>query len=429
MKYISTRSSEHLEFISTCILKGLAPDGGLFVPSEVKPFDLKNYHSEMSFHEFSYQFLKVFFQGDELESHLPGICERAFNFEIPLANIHEELELLELYHGPTNAFKDFGARFLAECLEVINKSSASHKAQLVLVATSGDTGGAVASAFFQRKNCQVGLLFPQGGVSDRQKSQLTGWGKNILSFEVKGVFDDCQRMVKEAFKNQEINKKYELTSANSINIARLLPQAAYFAYAGFQYFVKYNKNPSFYVPTGNMGNVFGAFLAKACGFPVQNIVIATNANETIVDFYKTHQYKPRPSIKTLANAMDVGAPSNLERLMWLHPSQDELLRVSKAVLVSDENIKNTIKETFKKFNKVICPHTATAMFAWRHFQDESNGAIVVATAHPAKFNEIVEPLIEMELEVPENLKNFLARKPDHKIVEAELTQLLKYLMI
>ena len=421
MKFHSTRSSQELRSISDCIVEGLAPDGGLYMPQSLPEMDLNSFNTGQSFAEFATKFMEPFFAGDELFHELPTLCEGAFNFPLPISEIDEKRELLELYHGPTCAFKDFGARFLAECLQKYNEKHQDKK-MLVLVATSGDTGGAVASAFYKKKNCQVGLLFPLGGVSERQKAQLTGWGDNIQSFEVKGVFDDCQKLVKEAFHSDELKSHFALTSANSINMARLLPQASYFAYASFHYFRTYNQLPSFYVPTGNMGNVFGAYLAKACGFPINKIHIATNANASISEYFKSGKYQARPSVKTLANAMDVGAPSNMERLQWLHPDHTELLEFSQATLVNDENIKETITEVFQKYHKAICPHTATAFYAWQ--QHPLEDAILVSTAHPAKFDDIVEPLIGQKVEVPQPLQEFFKRGEDHQVLEADLTKLV-----
>lgn len=409
--------------ISQAILTGLADDGGLFIPETIPQIDQKKIPQGISFPEFADLFLQAFFEGDELQKHVSDMCSSAFNFPIKISSLGGKNQLLELYHGPTSAFKDVGARFLSECLQKL--SGKLQKELLILVATSGDTGGAVASAFYKKRACRVGLLFPKAGVSPSQKAQLTCWGENIQSFEVSGSFDDCQRLVKSAFQNQALKDKYYLTSANSINIARLLPQAAYYAYSSKNYFDSFSKPAKYIVPTGNMGNVYGAFLAKACGFPIAEIVIATNANKTISDFYTEEVYKPRASIKTLANAMDVGAPSNMERIQYMYRDISKLKQLSSVILVTDSDIQKTIKNVHAKDGIVICPHTATAFFAKEML--DSDGWILVATAHPAKFTEVIEPLIQQKIDVPDVLNELTSRPKSYTSINAQLDELLAFL--
>ena len=394
MYYYSTRDKNRDIKLtaSQAILKGLAADGGLFVPSQL-PTLSKSVSLELDYPIFAYETLKPFFEGDELLDELLDICKGAFNFPVELREL-KDTSVLELFHGPTSAFKDFGARFLSFSMEKLLVKKGEKLC--ILVATSGDTGGAVASAFHKRQNLSVKVLFPKGRVAERQRRQLTCWNDNISSYEVRGSFDDCQRMVKSAFVDPELKN---LSSANSINLGRLLPQMVYYVYASMLYQKRCGKKPVIIVPSGNVGNCTGAFWAKAIGAPIERIVLAVNANTTIPEYLSSGEYRPRDSVKTLANAMDVGAPSNMERLFNLFDSYEKMKENVTAYSVSDEEIKKTIKDEYAKEGYVLCPHTACAeRVRLDHFNSEPT--IIVSTAHPAKFETVVEPLINKTVEMP-----------------------------
>ena len=403
MEFVSTRNRDENGFsASGAILKGLAPDGGLFVPKTM-PTLPSDFTLSKGLWYAMYQAIKPFFKGDELEFELEEICKNAFDFPLPFFKEGDAKEIMELIYGPTSAFKDYGARFLAFTMEKLLEKRG--KELTILVATSGDTGGAVASAFHGRKNLKVKVLFPKGRVAERQRAQLTSWGDNVESYEVDGSFDDCQRMVKKAFMDKSIDG---LSSANSINLGRLLPQMAYYVYASLLFEAKYKTKMNLIIPSGNVGNSTGAYWAKAMGAPIAKIVLAVNANRTIPDYLESGKYEPRASVKTLANAMDVGAPSNMERLFDLFPNYGSFKENVSSFSVSDDEIKMTIKEMYDENGYILCPHTACAERVRRdHFPDEAT--VVVATAHPAKFNTIVEPLIGKTIAIPLNLYKIMQR--------------------
>ena len=413
MKFVSTRNRCGEEYsASDAILKGLAPDGGLFVPKTMPTISL-DFTVDKGLSYAMYTAIKPFFEGDELEGELEEICRNAFNFPLPFYRQDNAKEVMELIYGPTSAFKDYGARFLAFTMEKLLQKRGEELT--ILVATSGDTGGAVASAFHQRNNLKVKVLFPKGRVADRQRAQLTTWGDNVESYEVEGSFDDCQKMVKDAFMDPELKG---LSSANSINLGRLLPQMAYYVYASYLFLLKYGKKPVFIIPSGNVGNCTGAYWAKAMGAPIERIVLAVNENKTIPEYLDSGEYIPRPSVKTLANAMDVGAPSNMERLFDLFASYDEFKKNVSAWSVSDDEIRATIKTVYDETGYILCPHTACGEKVRRdHF--ESEPTIIVSTAHPAKFETIVEPLIGKTLPIPENLYNITQKESQAKEIDTD----------
>ncbi|MEQ8207672.1 MAG: threonine synthase, partial [Woeseia sp.] len=327
-------------------------------------------------------------------------------------------------HGPTAAFKDVGAGFLAACLSRL--SGDDEQPLTILVATSGDTGGAVAAAFDGRPGIRVAVLFPEGRVSPRQEKQLTCWSENVLSLAVKDAFDDCQRLVKEAFVDVTLASTYRLSSANSINIGRLLPQSIYYANASLQHYRETGRRPSFVIPTGNLGNGLACVLARDMGLPIGEIVLAVNENRLIADYLAGAEWLPRTSLKTLALAMDVGNPSNMERLRALHGEASDLRQRISAYAVNDDQITEEIKRNYAEFDIATCPHTATATSVWRSLDAERRQAhdwVLVSTAHAAKFESIVEPLIETTIELPDALGAILAR-PSHAVsMDASLTAL------
>ena len=402
MMYVSTRSvTGDKSTASEAILKGLAPDGGLFIPESIPRIPEDFTLSKGAWYAM-YQAMKPYFEGDELEGDLEEIAKNAFSFPVPFHH-NEGKDTLELFYGPTAAFKDFGARFLAFSMEKLLEKR--NRDLCILVATSGDTGGAVASAFHNRKHLSVKVLFPKGRVAERQQKQLTCWDGNVESYEVDGTFDDCQKMVKDAFMDSSLSG---LSSANSINLGRLLPQMAYYVYASSLYKEIYGREAVFIIPSGNVGNSTGAFWAKAMGAPIKSIVLAVNANRTIPDYLESGEYRPRPSVETLANAMDVGAPSNMERLFAMFPSVEEFRANVASYSVSDDEIRRTIGEEYRESGHIICPHTACGERVRRdHYADEDT--VVVATAHPAKFERIVEPIIGGPVAIPKQLFDILQK--------------------
>lgn len=425
MLCLSTRGKSAAVPLHQAIIEGIAPDGGLYLPEHIPQIDGAALLASETYQQAALQIMSPFFAGDLLAEKLPGMVERAFNFATPLKALNTKKDfLLELFHGPTSAFKDVGARFLAECFGAV---PVKNKTRTILVATSGDTGGAVAAAFHQHKNVRVVVLFPDGRVSARQAHQLSCFGDNIHSYRLQGSFDDCQRLVKTAFADKDLSEQYALTSANSINLGRLLPQMSYYAWAAVQYAkLKDNKQPlNFIIPSGNLGNAFAAILAKAAGAPIGDIVLATNANQVVQDFFDTGDYSPRDSVGTLANAMDVGAPSNLERLRFLYPGAEFHRAVFKVESVGDDEIRRAIPVTLDRYDEIVCPHTACGMVVLERLRDagDTRDWCVVATAHPAKFETIVEPLIQQSIQVPEPLQKLLARAASADSLEPELDAL------
>jgi threonine synthase len=407
---------------SAALLEGLAPDGGLYVPLVWPQLDVRSFEGAAGLPEVGERLMAPFLEGDPLAGELAAIAREAFDFPAPRVPLSADgrLGVLELFHGPTAAFKDFGARFLAACFARLR--GAASRRLTILVATSGDTGGAVAAAFHRRPGIEVAVLFPKGLVSPTQERQLTCWGDNVRSLAVRGTFDDCQRLVKQAFLDPQLRGQRALSSANSINLGRLLPQAVYYAATSLAIFREYGESASFVIPSGNLGNSVACLWARRLGLPIANVVLAHNANRTVPDFLATGEWQPRPSVATLASAMDVGDPSNMERLRSLYPELGQLRTAISATSVSDEEIRARIRAGFRAYGQVWCPHTATAAEAWERLspQQRAQGRwVLVATAHAAKFREIVEPLIGRPVPVPETLARLFAR-PAH-CVEIEAT--------
>ena len=403
MKFASSRHKAPAVSFSEALLQGLAPDGGLYVPgqwpdlSALPPDELP---------QTARALIGAFADGDALAPQIPEITRDAFSFPAPLKKLasSDSLRVLELFHGPTAAFKDFGARFLAASLARIPR--ADGRMLRILVATSGDTGGAVAAAFHRRPGMEVVVLFPKGLVSPTQQQQLTCWGDNVISLSVRGSFDDCQRLVKEAFVDPELRARVQMSSANSINLGRLLPQAVYYAASSLRIRQDSGQPASYIIPSGNLGNSVACIWAKRMGFPIDRVLLAHNANRTVVDFLATGELRPRPSMPTLASAMDVGSPSNLERMLALYPDAATLGAQLQAFSVGDAAIRARIRTDRDRYGEVWCPHTATAAEVYAGLQASERAAhqwVLVATAHPAKFREIIEPLVG-PVPVPQNLR-------------------------
>jgi threonine synthase len=414
IRYHSTRNAAPAVSISEAIGAGLAPDGGLYVPERLPTLDPAAFDPHGTLAATAATLLAPYFAGDVLASELPAICAEAFDFDAPLRALpaHPHTWLLELFHGPTSAFKDFGARFLAACLRRLPRTDA--RALTVLVATSGDTGAAVAAAFHRQPGVRVVILYPEGRVSPRQAHQLGCFGDNVSALRVAGRFDDCQRMVKAALTDAALQERVPLTSANSISLGRLLPQMAYYAHAALGHWRTHGTPLGFIVPTGNLGNALACVWARMMGVPIGAIVLACNANATLAEFFAGADYRPRPAIATLANAMDVGAPSNFERLRSNFADAAQLRAALDATSVDDAAIARTIVSHAHDHDELLCPHTATAMQVLdrRRAAGDSAAWAVVATAHPAKFAGGIEPLIDRAIDVPPALATLLAR-PAH----------------
>jgi threonine synthase len=432
MRYLSTRDAAHVTSLGRAIAQGLAPEGGLYVPESLPRLDATALGSAGGIAGLAEYMLRPFAAGDEVMSaRLGEITRDAFSFPAPVVEVEGAggpLSVLELFHGPTAAFKDFGARFLAATLERIPRADA--RRLTVLVATSGDTGGAVAAAFHGRPWVDVVVLYPRGLVSPRQEKQLACWGGNVRSLSVAGTFDDCQRMVKDAFVDPALARSLRLSSANSINVGRLLPQMVYYAKASLELAGRDGRAPNFIIPTGNLGNALACVWAREAGLPIGEIVLSSNANLTVPQFIASGEWRPRPSVATLASAMDVGNPSNMERLRWLFPDHAVLRGKVEAFPVSDDEIRATIARDYRELGQTWCPHTATAACIYRRLDPARRSArwVLVATAHPAKFNDIVEPLIGTEVPVPASLAALLGL-PSHQLeVDPGLESLRDVLM-
>lgn len=429
MRFVSTRGGDEAG-LSDAIQRGLARDGGLFVPQSWPSLAPSDFDGDESLAEVAGTLLAPFAAGDALAPDLASVATEALNFPVPLVSLDPagELSVLELFHGPTAAFKDFGARFLASALSRIRRDSP--RRLRILVATSGDTGGAVAAAFHNKPGIDVAVLFPKGLVSPAQEAQLTCWGGNVQSFAVRSTFDECQRMVKAAFGDEALRARVDLSSANSINLGRLLPQMTYFTHAGISVWRAHGEKLSFVIPSGNLGHVTACVWARRVGAPIGDIVIAHNANRTMPDYLESGAWRPRASVATLASAMDVGDPSNAERLFNLFPDVADLRRALTAYAIDDDAIRASIRRGFTQYGQIWCPHTATAAEALeRHRQAGRAGGrwAIAATAHPAKFREIVEPLVGQPIPLPAALRALAERPRSCTEIAADLGALLERL--
>jgi threonine synthase len=428
MRFHSTRS-DYATDVAGAIMAGLAPDGGLLIPERLPDFELTQFEGLATPAELGPVMLAPFFAGSSLAEQLPDICRDALNFPTPLrpAQGQARLSVLELFHGPTAAFKDVGARFLAASMErILSTSREDPRGPLtILVATSGDTGGAVAAAFHRRQGMRVVVLFPAGQVSARQQHQLTCWGDNVLSLAVEGNFDACQALVKAAFTDPVLGGQVRLSSANSINVGRLMPQTLYYGAASLAHFRATGRRPNFIVPTGNLGNAVAAIWARGMGLPIGKIVFATNANRTIPDYLATGNWQPQASVSTLASAMDVGDPSNMERLQALYPRFEDLREAVFAYPVTDDAILAQITADYADHGEIWCPHTATAAWTYAQLPPSERDAdwVLVATAHAAKFEAIVEPAIGTKVAMPESLAAILDLPSDFEVIPDDLNTL------
>ncbi|MEN8116038.1 MAG: threonine synthase [Bacteroidota bacterium] len=415
MRYYSTNKNTPEVSLKEAVVKGLAADNGLFMPERIEKFDSSFFDTiqNLSFQEIAFEVAKKFFGEDIEEKKLKEIVFDTLQFDCPVVKVTDTIYSLELFHGPTLAFKDVGARFMARLLNYF----LGEKEELVnvLVATSGDTGSAVANGFLGVPGIHVYVLYPKGKVSRIQESQFTTLGKNITAIEIDGTFDDCQHLVKTAFLDEELNNKLKLTSANSINVARFLPQAFYYfnAYARLkQQGVLENKEFVVSVPSGNFGNLTAGLVAREMGLPVAKFIAANNENDVVFHYLNTGEYKPRPSVETIANAMDVGAPSNFARILDLYQhSHKTISELIKGYRYSDDEIRKVIKQVYNETGYLCDPHGACGIEALNEYLTDDQVGVFLETAHPAKFTETVEEVIgEGKVELPDKLARFMEGK-------------------
>lgn len=397
---------------STAVIKGIAPDRGLYFPEEIRPLPNSFFEQieSLSNHEIAFQAIHQFVSADIPDIILKEILENILDFDFPLVEIEEDLATLELFHGPTMAFKDVGARFMARCLGYFSQGNDSEVT--VLVATSGDTGGAVANGFLDVKGVNVVILYPSGKVSDIQERQLTTLGKNITALEVDGTFDDCQKMVKTAFLDEELLQKMQLTSANSINVARWLPQLFYFLFA-YKHSKSNKKEIVFSIPSGNFGNLCAGMVAQRLGMPVKHFVASTNINNTVPEYMRTQSYDPKPSTATISNAMDVGDPSNFIRIRHLYNDDfKELEKNLSSYSFTDAETKEAILSVYQKSNYIMDPHGAVGYLGLKKYKDQhpNTYGIFLETAHPVKFLDVVETTIGRPLEIPVQIQKVMDKE-------------------
>jgi len=402
---------------SDAVLRGLAADGGLYLPVEIPHLSGGTLAqlAELPFPDLAFELARRFLADEVPDTTLREICASAFTFEVPLRTISPDLYVLELFHGPTCAFKDFGARFMARLFR--HFLGTPTRPLTVLVATSGDTGSAVANAFFDRSPSppiRVAILFPKGKVSLVQEKQMTTLGHNVTAYEVDGTFDDCQALVKQALADKELTSQHSLTSANSINIARLLPQMFYYVYAALK--LTSVGSPIFSVPSGNLGNLTGGIIGHLMGMPASHFIAACNINAPFPEYLRSGSYLPHPSHETLSNAMDVGSPSNYVRLISLYGSElGEMRATISGDRITDEETVATISQTFQETGYVLDPHTAVGALAlerYRHLSRSTHPGVVLATAHPAKFGATVFKAIGRDPELPPQLAEALKKEGD-----------------
>lgn len=432
MKFYSISNKKIIVSFKQAVLQGLAQDGGLFMPLTIPqlPLDFFKKINLLSFQDIAYEVSQLFVSDDIPEKVLQDIITGAFNFDLPLINLEKQIYGLELFHGPTLAFKDLAARFMARSMSYFIRNQ--KKELTILVATSGDTGSAVAHGFFGLEGIKVIILYPSQKVSMVQEKQLTTMGGNITALEVKGTFDDCQKLVKQAFVDQELNKYLSLTSANSINIARLIPQSFYYFFAYGQLKNK-EKSVIFSVPSGNFGNLTAGLLAKKMGLPVGKFLAATNINDSVPQYLKTGYFKPRPSKKTISNAMDVGNPSNFMRILELYDHQVKKIRKDiNGISFTDQQTKSAITEVYQKYDYILDPHSAVGYLGLKKYlrqnPNETRPGIFLQTAHPAKFLDLVQPLINKKVEIPQRLQKYLTKSKESIVLANKFADFKAFLL-
>mgnify|MGYP001062139987 CR=1 FL=1 len=412
MQYYSLNKKAPNTSFKDCVIKGLAPDKGLYFPKNISALPKTFFENinDLSYSEIAFETIKQFVEPDIPEDVLKTIIEDTLSFDFPVVKLNDHISTLELFHGPTMAFKDVGARFMARCLEYFNKNNKEEVT--VLVATSGDTGSAVANGFLGVKNVNVVILYPSGKVSDIQEKQLTTLRKNITALEVNGTFDDCQDMVKRAFLDEELTRKMQLTSANSINVARWLPQLFYFFFAYKQLHNKH-KNIVFSIPSGNFGNICAGMMAQQLGLPIQHFIASNNENNVVTKYLQSQFYRPKPSVQTISNAMDVGNPSNFVRMQEIYKNNFETLKANlSSYSFTDAETKTAIQEIYTNYNYVADPHGAVGYLGAKAYLKENpdTHCVFLETAHPTKFLDIVENVIDVKMKLPKQIKSVIDKK-------------------
>ncbi|MEL4454994.1 threonine synthase [Lutimonas vermicola] len=429
MQFYSLNHQSPKVSFKDAVIKGIAPDKGLYFPSSIRAIDNDVFTHIDSFtnEELAFEMIRQFVGEDIPDLELKKIIKDTLCFDFPLVPIEKNIFSLELFHGPTMAFKDVGGRFMARCLSYFNKENSNEVT--VLVATSGDTGGAVASGFLGVKGVSVVILYPSGKVSEVQEKQLTTMGQNIRALEVDGTFDDCQAMVKEAFMDKDIIEKIQLTSANSINVARWLPQMFYFAFA-YKQLKDRSKKLVFSTPSGNFGNICAGIMAQQLGLPVSHFIASTNANKVVPNFMEDGKYRPLPSVATISNAMDVGDPSNFIRIREIYGDDFDLIKKNlSSFSFSDELTKAAMEKVYHESGYVMDPHGAVGYLGLKQYMKnhQDTQGIFLETAHPVKFLEVVEPVIGKHIEFPEQIKNIMDRTKEAGFI-SNYQQLKDYLL-
>ena len=442
MKYYSTNGKAPIADLQKAVVKGLAEDRGLYMPERINklPKEFFDNIEKMSFQEIAYTVASAFFGEDVDADALHDIVYDTLSFDCPVVKVKENIYTLELFHGPTLAFKDVGARFMARLLRYFTSDSRQPRDTSinVLVATSGDTGSAVANGFLGVEGIHVYVLYPKGKVSPIQECQFTTLGKNITAIEVDGVFDDCQALVKNAFMDAELNQHMKLTSANSINVARFLPQAFYYfnAYARMKENVIMQKCKNvkieelvMCVPSGNFGNICAALFGHAMGLPIKRFIAANNANDIFYKYLQTGKYEPKPSKQTLANAMDVGDPSNFARIYDLYgKSHERITSLISGATYTDEQIRETMRDCYEETKYILDPHGACGYQALADGLKDGEVGVFCETAHPAKFKEKVDEILGIDVEIPERLQNFMKGQKQSVPMSKEFADFKQYLM-
>ena len=432
MQYYSTNQKAPFATLEKAVVKGLAEDKGLYMPERINvlPNEFFDNIQDITFQDIAYNVAAAFFADDVDEDALQHIVYETLNFDCPVVNVNDNIYSLELFHGPTLAFKDVGARFMARLLQYFIRMENTTEEVNVLVATSGDTGSAVANGFLGVEGIHVYVLYPKGKVSPIQECQFTMLGQNITAIEVDGVFDDCQALVKQAFMDAELNAKMKLTSANSINVARFLPQAFYYfnAYAQLKRIGKAD-NLVVCTPSGNFGNICAGLFAKKMGLPVKRFIAANNANDVFYEFLQTGEYNPRPSVQTIANAMDVGDPSNFARIFDLYgKSHEAICSDISGATYTDAQIADTIKEVYRNTNYLCDPHGACGYRALKEGLNADEVGVFLETAHPAKFKDTVEGIIGSEVAIPDKLAAFMQGEKKSVPLSKDFADFKTYLM-
>ncbi|NQY68372.1 MAG: threonine synthase [Flavobacteriales bacterium] len=431
MKYYSTNGGVKPTSLKEAVLKGLADDKGLYMPETIVQLPASFFENlgSMSLQDIAFEVSKLYVDGDIPDNELRALTDEVMSFDIPVVNVEKNLNTLELFHGPTLAFKDIGARFTSRLMGHFLKGD--NRKIRILVATSGDTGGAVASGFFNVPNISVTILYPRGKVSDIQEKQLTTMGGNIEAVEIEGTFDDCQRLVKEAFLDKEVTAKMNLSSSNSINIARLIPQSFYYYYAIGQLTKEQReKGVVFSICSGNFGHITAGILAKRTGLNIDQLVAATNINDIVPEYLDTKVYTARPSTETISNAMDVGDPSNFKRMMDMYDnSHEEISKDITGCRYTDDQTREVMRDVYKRTSYVLDPHGAIGYMGLRDYLgDTDKTGIFFETAHPAKFLDVVEETLDTKIEIPQPLLDCIDKEKVSTVLSKDYADFKTYLL-